>query len=141
MLERVTDEPIRQVVTRLILEPLGMDRTTFDIDDARRLGLAQGYARFREGSAPPDRNAPVEMVEPVSEKNGIPVVFTTVRDVIGLLATMGEGRLAAEAPFGQTRLGLSGNGTRVAFRKSRDSVPGAVSFRLWEGGQMTAGPT
>lgn len=36
---------------------------------------------------------------------------------------------------------LEGETQRVAFKHSRDTVPGSTSFRLWQRGEMTAGPS
>jgi hypothetical protein len=49
---------------------------------------------------------------------------------------------ATASQFCQTMLTwtlLEGRTTKVAFRSARDSVPGAVSFRLWKNGALTAG--
>lgn len=36
---------------------------------------------------------------------------------------------------------LEGETQKVAFKHSRDTVPGSTSFRLWQNGVMTAGPS
>lgn len=49
---------------------------------------------------------------------------------------------ATASQFCQTMLTwslLEGRTTKVAFKSARDSVPGAVSFRLWKNGVLTAG--
>lgn len=49
---------------------------------------------------------------------------------------------ATASQFCQTMLTwmlLEGCTTKVAFKKARSSVPGAVSFRLWKNGVLTAG--
>jgi hypothetical protein len=49
---------------------------------------------------------------------------------------------ATASQFCQTMLTwslLEGRTTTVAFKKARESVPGAVSFRLWKNGVLTAG--
>ena len=35
---------------------------------------------------------------------------------------------------------LEGETQKVAFKHSRDTVPGSTSFRLWQSGELTAGP-
>ncbi len=88
VLEKVTDRPIREIITTVVLEPLGMDLSTFDLDEARDLGLAQGYV----GSV---------AREAVDQVGGLPVVFTTVSDVIQFLATLRLDLLEGESPFGR----------------------------------------
>lgn len=49
---------------------------------------------------------------------------------------------ATASQFCQTMLTwmlLEGRTTKVAFKSARDSVPGAVSFRLWQNGKLSAG--
>jgi hypothetical protein len=49
---------------------------------------------------------------------------------------------ATASQFCQTMLTwslLEGRTTMVAFKRARESVPGAVSFRLWKNGCLTAG--
>jgi CubicO group peptidase (beta-lactamase class C family) len=86
-LEKAMDLPIREIITTVVLGPLQMERTTLDLDAARALGLAQG------------RRSSGTLVEAVDEVNGLPVVFTTVGDVIQFLVTMGSGLFQGESPF------------------------------------------
>ena len=50
---------------------------------------------------------------------------------------------AVASQFAQTFLAyhlLEGETTKVAFKHARASTPGSTSFRLWENGDLTAGP-
>ena len=91
-LERALGLPIREIVTTVVLGPLQMDRSTFDLDAARELGLAQGYSGLESSSV---------AVEALDQADALPVVFTTVSDVIEFLATMGSGTFRGESPFGR----------------------------------------
>jgi len=54
VIEAASGEPYSQFVRREILEPLGMTRTTFEIDDLPAGSLAQGY-RHHDGTWDPAR--------------------------------------------------------------------------------------
>lgn len=92
VLERITGLPLEEVVDRALLGPLGMTRTTFDLDTARVRGLARGYT---VGRPPGD---PVIPVAPRARSDGLPVAFTTVPDLLALLGARVGGRIRGLGP-------------------------------------------
>lgn len=76
VLEEVGDAPFAELVSRGLLEPLGMERSTFDPAEAREMGLLQGYA---VGTTVERRVEPVSIdpADPAAE----PSFFTTAGDL------------------------------------------------------------
>lgn len=93
VLERVTNLSLPEVITTAFLEPLGMDRSTFRLEEARRLGVAQGYA------VNTDASRPVVEVVPATESEGLPVLYTTVQDVIRLVVALLDGSVEVGMPM------------------------------------------
>lgn len=84
--------PFDEVASNLILEPLGMTCSTFDIDEARARGLVSGLERND------DVTSPTRAVEAVDTLTGLPVLFTTASDVVTLLSAWNAGQLAGRLP-------------------------------------------
>jgi len=93
VVERATSASLGELITTAILVPLGMKRSTFSLEEARVLGVAQGYSGY---SNPSD---PVVEVELAAEAHGLPVLYTTVEDVIRLMAALLDGVIEAGMPF------------------------------------------
>lgn len=84
--EKAVGQPFSEIVEVAILNPLGMTRSTFDLEKAKELGLAKGIVT--------DTSNPTGFreVPPETEMNGLPVLFTTAEDVLRFLASwMGRG--------------------------------------------------
>lgn len=81
-----------EMARQAVLEPLGLQESTFDLEEARSRGLIGGIAKSSDASGP------VKNVEAAEVHDGLPVLFTTARDVVALLAAWNEGRLAGRAP-------------------------------------------
>ncbi|MBT8403572.1 MAG: beta-lactamase family protein [Gemmatimonadetes bacterium] len=91
VLERAVGMPFAEIATQAVLTPLGMGRSTFDLDTARERGLTTGY-RF-DGSGP-------VAVEPVERAAGLPVLFTSTPDVLQLLSAWMSGGIRGSSPLG-----------------------------------------
>lgn len=81
-----------EIATAAILEPLELRGSTFDIEEARALGLVTGVVRNNDASDP------IRHVEAVDTLNGLPVLFTTATDAVTFLSAWNEGRLVGRAP-------------------------------------------
>ena len=93
VIERATNASLAELITTAILRPLGMERSTFNLEEARLLGVSQGYAGLTN---PTD---PVVEVELAAEVQGLPVLYTTVEDVIRLIAALLDGTIEAGMPL------------------------------------------
>lgn len=86
VLERATRMPLTDVITAAVLDPLGMNLSTFVPARAKELGLARGY-RMSD-----DPENPVESVPTPTRMNGLPVLYTAIPDLIQFsVAWMGGG--------------------------------------------------
>ncbi len=92
VLERVADMPLEELIGAAVLAPLRMERTTFDLASALGMGMVGG-SRMNGDSA---RLVEVPLVE---ERQGLPVVFTTVPDVIQLVAALRGGAIPGRSPL------------------------------------------
>ena len=93
VIERATNASLTELITTAILRPFGMERSTFSLEEARLLGVPQGYA----GNANP--SDPVVEVELAAEVEGLSVLYTTVEDVIRLVAALLDGTIEAGMPL------------------------------------------
>lgn len=84
--------PFDEIATTLILDPLHMTSTTFDIAKARARGLVTGV-RSND-----DSSSPTVSVQATDTLAGLPVLFTTATDVVTLLSTWSSGGLAGRRP-------------------------------------------
>lgn len=84
--------PFDELAATLILEPLGMTSSTFDVDEARIWGLVAGLERND------DATSPTRSVEAVDTLTGLPVLFTTAGDVVTLLSAWNDGQLGGRLP-------------------------------------------
>ncbi len=90
VLERAAGLPLAEIVTRAVLEPLGMVRSTFDLDEAASMGLVTGYALDSIG---------VYEVDPPVEVGGLPVIFTSATDLLQFGAAWMQGGIRGSSPL------------------------------------------
>jgi CubicO group peptidase (beta-lactamase class C family) len=89
--EAAVGVPFSELVKASILEPLGMDSTTFDPAAARELGLSDTFTW-------PEKRDFTEEDTPASTIEALPVTFTNVPDVLKLLTTWVEGGISGLSP-------------------------------------------
>ena len=93
VIEQATNASLGEVIKTAIFQPLGMERSTFSLEEARRLGVGQGYMISTS------RSNPVAEAALVSEVGGLPVLYTTVPDVIRFMAALLDGTIEAGMPM------------------------------------------
>jgi CubicO group peptidase (beta-lactamase class C family) len=93
ILERTVGETFPELATTAVLDPLGLEGTTFDIEEARATGMIDGLGI----STRPD--TPFTLISAEPTVRGLPVVFTTTRDVAQLLVAWMTGRLSGAVPW------------------------------------------
>lgn len=93
IIERATGQPFSEFATEAVLAPLGLEGTTFDLEEARSSGLIDGLTlSTRPGT-------PFTLVPGQSTVRGLPVVFTTTREAVQLLSAWMAGRLSGDVPW------------------------------------------
>ena len=100
ILEEVTGRRLAEVLQAVVLDPLGMERSTFDLERARALGLAPG---FRESDSP---ETPVQEVQPEARVDGLPVLFTTAPDLARLFGAWLSGGIRGTSPLDEPVAGV-----------------------------------
>lgn len=93
ILERAVGETFSDMATAAVLDPLGLENTTFDLEEARAAGLIDGLGI----STRPD--TPFTLIPGQPTVRGLPVVFTTARDAVQLVASWMDGRLSGAVPW------------------------------------------
>jgi len=109
--EKAVGSPFSELVELAILGPLEMTRSTFDLEKAEQLGLAKG---IEYDSA--DGGGYREIL-PSTEANGLPVLFTTVEDVLHFLASWMGGGIRGTPPWEE------------GWERSTDGLPGERGTR------------
>lgn len=94
VLERAGGMPLTDLLTLAVIQPLGMLRTTFDVEAARERGLAQGYRLGTNRDWVPT-GAPTTMA-------GLPVVFTSAPDLLQFAAAWMGGGIRGAHPVPET---------------------------------------
>lgn len=98
VLERRLNAPLTEIASSALLEPLGMNASTFDPDTARAWGLATGYSVDSTG---------LVAVEPVATLNGLPVIYTTAPNVLQLLSAWMDGGIRGSVPVRESQLDVA----------------------------------
>lgn len=102
VLELITRQALPDLLDAVLLQPLGMQRSTFDPDEARDLGLAPGFR-------PTDRpDSPVAEVEVEGEVALLPVLFTTIHDIALLLGAWADGNIRGSSPLDRPEIDVPG---------------------------------
>lgn len=99
VLSAMVGEPFIDIVTTYVLEPLGMESSTFDIREAQAAGLVTGVVKTD------DLDSLTREVMAADTLNGLPVLFTTAQDVITFLSAWSSGRISGRRPDEVARTG------------------------------------
>lgn len=91
VLERHFQLPLADIVDRAVLEPLGLTRSTLDADAARPGMEVTGYTV-------PESSDVLEPVEPPSRTDGLPVLYTTVPELLTLFRAWLDGSIGGAGP-------------------------------------------
>jgi CubicO group peptidase (beta-lactamase class C family) len=89
VLERVSGLPVDELISSALLRPLGMERSTFDRTEASGRGLVSGHVALA------DPSGSWTVAEPVDRIDGLPVLFTTVPELVRFMTAWVSGELAA----------------------------------------------
>jgi len=111
VVEKAAEASFRDLVTQAILDPLEMNRSTFDLEEARGLGLVSGLAPNTDASSPYRKVLPAEVLD------GLPVLFTTATDVLRFLTSWMSGGIRGTTPWSNPSL------------EAVASLPGDTGFR------------
>jgi hypothetical protein len=103
VIEKTLGRTFEEFVTAAILDPLGMESTTLDLDEARSWGLIDGVGI----STQPD--APFSVIPAEPEVRGLPVTFSNTRDVVALLHSWMTGGLSGGLPWEMPMKGSAPN--------------------------------
>ena len=98
VLERVADRPLRDVLTELLLAPLGMDETDFGVREGARSRLVAMHGLRELGEVPPDVE-PAQTLRPMDVERSYPsdAPERFARGGIGLFSTMADYARFADA--------------------------------------------
>jgi len=96
VVEEAVGQPFSAIAAAAILGPLTMERSTFDLDRAKELGLIDGL----EMNSTPE--SPFLLVPSKPESQGLPVLFTTAEDVTRLLAAWMTAEIRGTRPWTRT---------------------------------------
>ncbi len=92
VIESVVGKPFDQIATAAVLQPLGMDSSTFSLRTARSEGLVRGVERTYK------KKRPTRIVSPADTVDGLPVLFTTTDDVVKFLSAWMSGGVRGGGP-------------------------------------------
>lgn len=95
-IEKAVGTPFTELVESAILQPLNMTHSTFDLERAKAHGLARGV----EPIPGPERG--MREVPAATRFEGLPVLFTTVEDVLRFLASWMGGGIKGTPPWNLT---------------------------------------
>ncbi len=96
VVEEAVGKPFSDIAAAAILGPLTMERSTFDLDRAKELGLIDGLGMN------PTPEIPFLLVPATPESQGLPVLFTTAEDVTRLLAAWMTAEIRGTRPWTKT---------------------------------------
>ncbi len=92
VIEHAVGKPFDQIARAAVLQPLGMDSSTFSLPQARSEGLVHGVERMRE------KVGRAKVVPAADTVGGLPVLFTTTGDVLRFLSAWMSGAIRGGGP-------------------------------------------